>query len=257
MKRLAALFLVLAALALCQDTLNNDAVVKMAKAGLSDTIIITTIQSGQAKFSTSPNDLVQLKQQGISDKVIEAMMARATAAPATTATMTLDADIPQGLDVGIYFRKAGKWEEMLPEVVNWKTGGVVKNIASAGIVKGDVNGHVNGPHSRNSTASPVDVLIYAPEGTAITEYQLVHLHEQKDSREFRTVTGGVMHVSGGATRDLLPFDGKKVASRMYKVSLANLEPGEYAFLPPGAFTSSTGAASLGKMYSFHIVEDGR
>lgn len=257
MRRFAMLFLVLAALAFCQDTLNNDAVVKMAKAGLSDTIIITTIQSGQGKFSTSPNDLVQLKQQGVSDKVIEAMMARATAGPSLQANAPVDADIPPGIDIGVYFKKAGKWEEMLPEVVNWKTGGVVKSIASAGIVKGDVNGHVNGAHSRNSTASPVDILIYAPEGTAITEYQLVHLHEQKDSREFRTVTGGVMHVSGGATRDLLPFDGKKIAPRIYKVSLANLEPGEYAFLPPGAFTSSTGAASLGKMYSFHILEDGR
>jgi hypothetical protein len=143
---------------------------------------------------------------------------------------------------------------MLPEIVNWKTGGVFKSIASAGIVKGDVNGHVNGAHSRNSTDSPVEILIVAPEGAAITEYQLVHLHEQNDAREFRTITGGVMHVSGGATRDLIPFEGTKVASRTYTVTLPHLGAGEFAFLPPGAFTSSTGAASLGKMYSFHIVE---
>ena len=36
-----------------------------------------------------------------------------------------------------------------------------------------------------------------PEGTAITEYQLLRLRDAKDGREFRTVTGGVMHVSGG------------------------------------------------------------
>ena len=37
-------------------------------------------------------------------------------------------------------------------MVNWKTGGVIKSIASAGIVKGDVNGHTP-THSRNSVAS--------------------------------------------------------------------------------------------------------
>ena len=33
--------------------------------------------------------------------------------------------------------------------------------------------------------------------------------ENPDSREFRTVTQGVMHESGGATRDVIPFEGKE------------------------------------------------
>lgn len=142
---------------------------------------------------------------------------------------------------------------MLPEVVNWKTGGVLKTIGTAGIVKGDVNGHINGAHSRNSLASPVEVFIYTPEGAAITEYQLLRLREHNESREFRTVTGGVMHVSGGATRDLIPFEGKKVANRMYKVLLPNLGAGDYGFLPPGAFGSAS-SASIGKMYTFRVIE---
>jgi len=32
--------------------------------------------------------------------------------------------------------------EIMPEVVNWKTGGALKRFASQGIVKGDVNGHI-------------------------------------------------------------------------------------------------------------------
>src|SRR5579871_87815 len=205
--------------------------------------------------------MVKLKQQGVSDKIMAAMIAKGSggsAAPAASApsapAAAADSDLPANMDLGVYFKKSGKWEEMLPEVVNWKTGGVVKSIASAGIVKGDVNGHIQGAHSRNSAASPVEVVIYAPEGAAITEYQLVHLHEQNDSREFRTVTGGVMHVSGGATRDLIPFEGKKVASRTYRVLLPNLGAGDYGFIPPGAFTSVSGAASLGKIYSFRLIE---
>jgi hypothetical protein len=261
MKRALGFLLLAASMLLAQDTLTNDSIVKMTKAGLSESIIVTTIQSGAGKYSTTADDLVKLKQAGVSDKVLAAMLAKASGATTTpvapvAATLNTGAkgDIPANLDVGVYYKKNGKWEEMLPEVINWKTGGVFKSIASAGIVKGDVNGHVNGAHSRNSSDSPVEVLVVAPEGVAITEYQLVHLHEQSDSREFRTVTGGVMHVSGGATRDLIPFEGNKVANHIYTITLPHLGAGEYGFLPPGAFTSASGAGSLGKLYSFHIVE---
>ena len=124
---------------------------------------------------------------------------------------------------------------MLPEIVNWKTGGVVKNVATVGIVKGDVNGLV-GATSRNQLTNPIELLIVVPEGVAITEYQLLRLHQHGSDREFRTVTGGVFHVSGGATRDLMPFEPTKVAVRTYAVSIST-GSGEYGFLPPGAFTS--------------------
>jgi hypothetical protein len=83
---------------------------------------------------------------------------------------------------------------------------------------------------------------------------LLRLRDKNDYREFRTVTGGVFHVKGGATRDLLPFEGSKVASRTFVVTLGSFGPGEYGFLPPGAFTSASSSSSLGKMYSFSVLE---
>jgi hypothetical protein len=62
-----------------------------------------------------------------------------------------------------------------------------------------------------------------------------------------------MHVSGGATRDSVLFEGKKIATRIYRVLLPSLGAGEYGFLPPGAFTSAS-SASMGKMYTFRLVE---
>ncbi|MBV8731802.1 MAG: hypothetical protein JO336_18495 [Acidobacteriia bacterium] len=255
------LLFVLLSIAGAQDVLTNDSIVKMTKAGLGEGIVVTTIQNQPGKYSLGPDDLIKLKQQGVSDKAIAAMIAKGTggsatpsvAAPGAVTGESSDTDIPKGADVGVYFRKGEKWEEMLPEVVNWKTGGVLKHIASAGVVKGDVNGHIPSTHSRNSTKTPVEVIIYTPEGVAVTEYQLIHLHEEQDSREFRTVTGGVFHESGGAMRDVIPFESKKVASRMYKVLLPNLGAGEYGFLPPGAVTSSS-SASIGKMYTFRLIE---
>jgi hypothetical protein len=119
-----------------------------------------------------------------------------------------------------------------------------------GIVKGDVNGHLNGLHSPNALKPPVELLVYTAEGVAITEYQLLQLREQKGAREFRTATGGVLHSSGGATRDLMPFEGKKVAPRTYLITLTSLAAGEYGLLPPMG-VESTGR--VGKIYSFRVV----
>jgi hypothetical protein len=68
--------------------------------------------------------------------------------------------------LGFITKKGGEWVELLPEVVNWRTGGVLESIATAGLVRGDINGVLQGANSRNSVKSPVEILIYAPEGVA-------------------------------------------------------------------------------------------
>ena len=60
---------------------------------------------------------------------------------------------------------------MLPEIVNFKTGGVLKSIASAGVVKGEMNGHIGGTRSKLNLTFPVSFAVYLPEGVEITEYQ--------------------------------------------------------------------------------------
>ncbi len=101
--------------------------------------------------------------------------------------------------------------------------------------------------------TPVECLIDVAEGVGITWHHLIHIHNQENSREFRSVTGGVMHVSGGATRGLIQFEGRRIATNTYMIELGNLGAGEYGFLPPGAVLSSSGG-SVGKMYTFRVLE---
>ncbi len=204
----------------------------------------------------SAEELIKLKSAGVPDKVIGAMVAKAAGlsiqqSPARSVSESTPAPVQE---VGLYYKKGGEWVELQPEVVNWRTGGVLKSIASAGIVKGDINGVVQGRNSRNSVKTPVEILIYAPDGVSVTEYQLLRLREKDDRREFRTMTGGVLHSSGGATRDLIPFESKKIAARTWVVVLPNLGAGEYGFLAPGAVGSQHASAQLGKMYTFRLLE---
>jgi hypothetical protein len=218
--------------------------------------------------------LLALKNANVSNHVIEVMMDPSKADAAKLARETPapieppppppeEAQKPAAApaaeawpsDIGIYYKKKGQWAEILPEIVNWKTGGVLKSVATVGIMKGDLNGHLVGPHSRNDVNTPLEFTIVAPEGTAITEYQLLRLRTNGNNREFRTVTGGVMHVQSGATRDVVSFDGKKVSSRVYSVLLPlEIGVGEYGFLPPGASSSTNAAGSAGKLYTFRVVE---
>jgi hypothetical protein len=47
----------------------------MSKAGLDESIILTTISSQPGKYATGPDDLIALKTAGVSDKVIAAVVA--------------------------------------------------------------------------------------------------------------------------------------------------------------------------------------
>jgi hypothetical protein len=238
-----------------QEVLTNESIVRLVKAGLGEDLIVQMINSQPGRYKTTADDILVLKKQGISDRIIGAMLKRsesgASSNPEGVGLELSNAGHPT--EIGVYWRKDKEWIEIMPEVINWKTGGVFKSVITAGIVKGDVNGHLDGKQSRNRVTTPLEFLIYAPEGVAITEYQLLKLRENKNNREFRTITGGILHAKGGTTRDLLPFEGKKVASRTFLVTLTGLRLGEYGFLPPGAFTSAT-SASIGKMHTFSVLE---
>ncbi len=246
--------------------MTNADVIKMLKAGLGESLVIASIkQTAKRSFTLTADGLVELKTAGVSDTVIRVMMdptatvpdpipqaatqpSASLAPPAPTARP----DTPMVPEIGVYFKKESAWVDLLPEVVNWKTGGVLKHFASGGLVKGDVNGMISGPRSRATMKQPVEILVYTPDGIAITEYQLLRLRANKDTREFRTVTGGVLHVSGGAARDLVPFESKKIAVRTYTLVLPNLGSGQYGILSPGAASTSSASAQLGKIYTFTV-----
>ncbi|MDP2998108.1 MAG: hypothetical protein Q8N47_11515 [Bryobacterales bacterium] len=258
---LAGVLLFLAVSIPAQEVLNNNSILKLLQAGIGEDMIVNMINSQPGKYSLGVDDVIAWKKAGVSDKVMAAMIAKNAGGTAPTSGAAASdggagAAAAPAMEIGVYFKKGDAWTELLPEVVNWRTGGALKNLATAGIVKKDLNGNVAGPSSRNSIKSPMEFLIVASEGVSITEYQLIRLRLNKNYREFRTVTGGILNQQSGAMRDLVPFEGKRVAPRTFSVVLpSNIGAGEYGFLSPGA-TGSTGntQAQIGKMYTFHLLE---
>jgi hypothetical protein len=259
-------------------------VIKLSKAGLSDDLIIEQLKARNQRFELSTDQLVQLKRANVSERVIEVMINPAyKPVPPTPVASTTDTPKPVSpinktalthspspgnasapveskadatdsipTQLGVYLKIKGSWTAITPEEVTWKSGSMVKSVASGGIVKGDVNGYIDGGVSNYRVPTPLEMLIVVPEGLDIADYQLLKLREHEDYRDFRSVSGGVFHSSGGATRDIVPFDSVKVAPRTFHVTISTAL-GEYGVLPPGAFTSMNAAAS-GKIYAFQLVE---
>jgi len=59
-----------------QKSLNNAAVVKLAKAGFKERTIIQIINARVPNFDLSPDRMIELKKNGVTEKVIVAMLAR-------------------------------------------------------------------------------------------------------------------------------------------------------------------------------------
>jgi hypothetical protein len=73
----------LAALLSAQQTLDNDAILKLVKAGLSEDVIVGMVNAQPGKYATTTDNVIALKAAGVSDRVIAAMVNKG--APAVSA----------------------------------------------------------------------------------------------------------------------------------------------------------------------------
>jgi len=81
--------------------LTNADVIKMVKAGLDESTIVLAIKNRSAQFDTSPDALIDLKTQGVSQNVIHAMLA------AGTPTTPISGGVAPGGSLSA--RESGKW----------------------------------------------------------------------------------------------------------------------------------------------------
>jgi hypothetical protein len=256
---LAFAFLLICPLLPAQQALDNDSVIKLAKAGISDDLLITTINASPGHYDVSPNGLIALKAASLSDKVVAAIVLKANRGSANTPRGTATADsnaafkseagypatgpngLPPGIDdVGVYYRNSsGAWIPILPETVTFESASRLADLASAGIVRSDLNGKIDGAHSHLTAQLPVIFAVYLPENVEITEYALLELHPTQNARMFLSAEGGFLHTEARAQRDQIEFLPEKLAPRLYQITLPGDEgAGEYGLLAPGVKRTS-------------------
>lgn len=245
--------LALGALLVCgQEALNNEGIIKLVKSGMSEELILNVIRQQPGSYVLGANELVALKDAGLSEKLIGAMLekgkpASAAAAPGSAAAEPLkkSTTIP---GPGLFYKKGAEYFELIQEEVEWKTSGAMRNIASAGIVKKDLNGTIAGASSRNFLQNPMEIVIAPPSGMTINSYVLLPMKAAKSARAFNV---GPVNKKSGLAKGAIAFGVEKVGEGQFRIVLPTpLGPGEYGIL---AVSPSDSAATAGKMYTFRIL----
>jgi len=256
--------------------LTNQEVIAMAKAGLSDDVIIAKIRAtaaageGTAAFDTSVDGLKALKDANVSDAVIEVMINPAPPpAPvvAATAPMTIDPSLPPP-EVGVYWKDGPSFVFIQGRAIDQeKVGGRAGSYFTDGMRNQHWDAVVYGPHSSNIVKERRPTFfLYVPDGNDAADYTLLVLNKKGDRREFQVGSfGGVTGGKSGVKRDkMIDFKADHVGIRTYKVTLAqDLKPGEYGFfMATGTQSTMSGAhggnrsggAASGRLYDFSIPE---
>ena len=119
--------------------MDNDSVVKMAKAGLGDDLIVETINTQPGQYITDADSLVVLKNAGVSDRVITAMINKSRRQITNLPEKPIE--LSDVNEIGVYYKDhTGKWIAIDPEIVHIKSGGWLKSTATHGIIKEDEMG---------------------------------------------------------------------------------------------------------------------
>jgi hypothetical protein len=236
-------------------TLNNGSIIRMVGAGLSDDLILQAIAAQPGAYTTDADALVDLKSAGVSERIISAMInkGRKRLTPeGNTAEDPPPAPISEVSEIGAYYKdRNGAWQSLQTEVVHIKSGGWLKSTATHGIIREDRNGHLKGRESKLALQAPIEILIYAPIGVDIAEYDFLRFRINSDNREFRVMTGGVFHSSSGADRDEVEFHATKAGAHTWRFTVdQKVGGGEFGILPPGTGNATNG----GKIYTFAITE---
>jgi hypothetical protein len=245
-----------------QEVLTNDSVVQMIKAGLPESVVIAKIRSTPTKFDLRTDQLVGLKKSGVSDKVLEAMMA----APATGAQAAAPAPAPAAPASGaavasappagapaagalrdrdaVYHLVGGKYVEIFPTSANLETNMAFFTSKSEVVLEG------RKARYRIADKQPVFLSTYGP-----TDAPLVKLKpgDSNNDRNLKISSGAFMPFGGTQkmgvrNEDKIATTIERDARGFYRVVPAEpLPPGEYGFILASGF-----GAGVGKIFDFGV-----
>lgn len=237
------------ATSLAQEVLTNDSVIQMIKAGLPEAVVIAKIKSTATKFDLKTDSLVSLKKAGVSDKVLEAMVAAGSSSAPTTGAMpappapAMAAGALKNTDV-IYQLVGGKYVEMFATSANLETNMAFFQSKSEVVLEGKKAQY------RTTDKQPVFLSTYSS-----TDAPLVRLKQGDDHNDRNLKIGSGAFMPFGGTQkmgvrneDKIPVTIERDPRGFYKVTpSAALPPGEYGFILATGF-----GAGSGKIYDFGV-----
>jgi hypothetical protein len=252
------------------EIMTNQSVVALVKDGLGDDLVIAKINSEPCNYDVSTDSILSLKNSGVSEKIITAMVTRCSTATEARGIAGDDAS-PDPMvrhSPGIYVMDS--WDT--PAALRLVTAATSSGMKTSG------NGSVLFPlvarlilpgatsHLVVPSANPTFYFYFNPNDQAVSDFgqehagaahspdafSLVRFKQKRDTRELEmgrlsAFGGAVMSFRKGLTlKSKIAFQTEDKGNGIYQVSTGPLEPGDYAFV----FTSGDQSA---RVYDFTIA----
>ncbi|MEO8722185.1 MAG: hypothetical protein ABI395_01505 [Sphingobium sp.] len=263
------------------ETLTNDTIIMLVKAGLDDSAIVAKINASDQQFALSIDQLIALKKAGVSGAVITAMVDRTAPKKAeATDRPQLSMDSPDPMTAhpsGVYLLNS--WSEtprmarIDSTVTNQaKTGGLLGYALTGGLASLSVKASIQNETARTKALIKKPVFYFFfdeanPQYSASSswlsgassivsspsEFTLIHLAQKQGRRETRV---GSMNIGGAKTgvmdKDRIAFAYEMVRSGVFKVTPEReLSVGEYGFISSVAGSGQAGAMTA-RIFDFSI-----
>ncbi|NHZ73279.1 MAG: hypothetical protein GWP16_02270 [Nitrospirae bacterium] len=229
------------------EPFTNENVREMVEAGFEEATVLEAIRANEVDFDTSIDALLALKNTGVGENVILAMLG------ATQHDAGLSGESPEGValpaEIGLYVLEDGLYQRLPVELVEWEATG--RSSSSGRVSKTWLRARMGTLQSSLDLPGAPELLAVCPEGVSAIEFHLLRAQDKKERREFRMILqesdGGVLVGVGGTSKNTVRFEAEQIATGKFRLELPPLEQGEYAFLPreEGVGASTGVSASAG------------
>ena len=266
--------------AAAQETMNNDEVITLTKAGLNPTLIVGKIRTSKTNFDLSTDSLVKLKQAGVSDDVVAAMLEAKSGKPVSAVPSTGAPGRPSGdpndpmspHSFGIYFYEMKDGNPKMVQLAanvsaqNRTGGGFTAAVTPFGLGKVKTKANLPGRTAALRVPTPAPVFYFyldAASGGLNTssgipstpnEFTLVRFNQRSDNREVTISKQNSWGGKGGLSDEyVVPLKAEDLGNGVFRISPAiDLKKGEYGFYLLNSGNSNVNAGIGSKFFDFGV-----
>ncbi len=238
---------VLAVPAASQD-FNNDAVIELTRAGLSEEVILAKIEGLPCSYDVSTDAIIALNSAEVSNRVIAAMVDRCVGATQAQGTLSASSDPLQKRKPGVYIDLGSEGSHDINQIR--------PTVASSGKVTGNgsvlfpfkANLGLSGPTANTEAiqSSPVFYFYFETSDARVSdfgvsdsiaaqspsEFSLVRFKDKKGRRELTVGKSNMFSTNLGIDPDdTIPFSIDEIGDGIFRVEPTSpLDKGEYGFV---------------------------
>jgi hypothetical protein len=226
-----------------EKSLTNEDVVKMVAAGLPESTIVHVIQKGPTAFDTSPDALITLKQQGVTPRMMEAMLGGNTSGNATVA-----APAGSSSPKGVFIQIGNDWKriEEVSSIEVRSVGGIASQM-TLGLKESRVICVFRGDKAEVQLSERRPVFRISGLGASARDVYIVEMRLNPDRRDLEMGRAGLLKKTsfGFRKRDIRDVEVKRLGEDLLEATpKQDLVPGEFIMVLGGSNVRANSSAGV-------------